>query len=62
MSVCLLVALTACGGTSQSKLQDGTYEGQSTPDSRGGYGIVKIESRTERLNRQNSYSITLTVR
>lgn len=42
----LMVALTACGG---EKLQDGSFEGQSTKDDRGGYGVVKIEVKDGKI-------------
>lgn len=47
ISVLLIVALTACGG---AKLKDGSYEGQSTPDSRGAYGIVKLEVKDGKIS------------
>ncbi|NLM11626.1 MAG: FMN-binding protein [Clostridiaceae bacterium] len=43
--VLLVVALTACG----AKLEDGNYEGQSTPDSRGAYGVVSIEVKDGKI-------------
>jgi len=46
VSILLVAALTACG----AKLKDGSYEGQSTPDSRGGYGIVKIEVKDGKIS------------
>jgi len=46
ISVFLIAALVACGG---GKLKDGSYEGQSAPDSRGGYGVVKIEVKDGKI-------------
>jgi len=46
ISVLLIFVLAACGG---AKLKDGSYEGQSTPDSRGGYGTVKIEVKDGKI-------------
>jgi len=43
--VLLAVMLVACG----AKLQDGSYEGQSTPDSRGAYAVVKIEVKNGKI-------------
>lgn len=37
--ILLCLVLTACG----AKLEEGTYEGRSTPDSRGAYSTVTIE-------------------
>lgn len=45
--VSLMVVLTACGGG--GKLQIGSYEGQSSKDSRGGYGVVKIEVKDGKI-------------
>lgn len=37
--ILLTLILTACG----AKLEDGSYNGRSTPDSRGAYGEVNVE-------------------
>lgn len=48
ISICMIIALAACG-ESKAQLQDGTYEGKSEPDSRGGYGVVKIEVKDGKI-------------
>jgi major membrane immunogen (membrane-anchored lipoprotein) len=44
--VLLALVLAACGG---GKLKDGSYEGRSTADSRGAYGVVKIEVKDGKI-------------
>lgn len=43
--VCTLIMLSACG----AKLKDGTYEGRSTDDSRGAYGVVTLEIKDGKI-------------
>lgn len=44
----MMLLLTACGG-----LKDGAYEGKSSEDSRGAYGVVKVEVKGGKIAQAN---------